>query len=83
MKLLYLIGAIIVFLLILILAMPQIGSVCTWYLINSNTNPTFVIFQSAGLGAVMGGLLVMFWKTPKKGAENEEEGNEEGSNSAV
>lgn len=72
MKLFYLIGAIIVFLLILILAMPQIGASCSWYLINGSSNPTFVLFQSAALGAVMGGLLILYWKAPKP-ADSEDE----------
>jgi uncharacterized integral membrane protein len=78
MKLLYLIGAIIVFLLILVLSLPQIGSTCVWYLINPNSNPAFVLFQAAGLGAIMGGFLVLFWKTPKKAEEDEDEGEESG-----
>ena len=69
MKKLYLIGSIIVFLLIIILSLPQIGSICDWELISMNTNPTFVLFQAAGLGAVLGGLLVLYWKTPKKPSE--------------
>lgn len=74
MRLLYLVGAIIVFLLILILALPQIGASCTWYLINATSNATFVIFQAAGLGTIMGGLLVLFWKMPK---ENEMDDDDE------
>ncbi len=73
MRTLYLLGAIIVFLLILILTLPQFGATCVWYLINPNTSPPFVLFQSAGLGAVMGGLLVLFWKTPKPKDEEDEE----------
>ena len=57
MKTLYLVGAIIVFLLILVLALPQFGATCVWYLINPNTMPPLVIFQAAGLGAVVGALI--------------------------
>ena len=80
MRLLYLIGSVIVFLLILTLALPQVGATCNWYLIKTNLNPTFVLFPAAGLGAVLGGLLVLRWKVPKEGSEMEddEEGGEEG-----
>ena len=77
MRKLYLIGAVIIFLLILTIALPQIGSTCVWYLISPNSNPTFVLFQVAGLGTVMGGLLVLLWKTPKEGAEDEDDDEEE------
>ncbi|MCK5607790.1 hypothetical protein KAR91_38260 [Candidatus Pacearchaeota archaeon] len=73
MKKIYLIGAIIVFLLILVLAMPQIGSTCVWYLINPNSNPTLVLFQTAGLGAIMGGFLVLFWKAGKEEASDDDD----------
>lgn len=78
MRLIYLIGAVVVFLLILIFAMPQIGSTCVWYLIPSNSNPTFVLFQATGLGAVLGGLLVLFWKNTdkKKGDEDGEDSDD-------
>lgn len=64
MKKFYLIGALVVFLMILVISFAQVGATCTWYLINS-TSPAFVVLlQTAGLGAVMGGLLVLFWKVP-------------------
>jgi len=72
MRLLYLIGAIIVFLLVLILALPQVGTTCIWYVIDSTSNPGLVLMQTAGLGAVLGGLLVLYWKSPKKGQEDED-----------
>ncbi|QQR83165.1 hypothetical protein IPJ72_05160 [Candidatus Peregrinibacteria bacterium] len=64
MKTFYLVGAILVFLMLLVLSLPQIGASCVWYLISTNSSPTFVLFQAAGLGAVIGGLLVLFWKEP-------------------
>ena len=76
MRLLYLIGAVIVFLLILVLALPQIGASCTWYLIAATSNATFVLFQAAALGTVMGGLLVLFWKMPKESEADDEDGED-------
>ena len=73
MKKLYLIGAIIVFLLILVLSLPQIGTSCGWYLIKSTSNPTFVLFQAAGLGGIMGGLLVLFWKEKGESVDDDED----------
>ena len=79
MRTLYLIGAIVFFLLILVLALPQFGATCVWYLINPNSSPPFVIVQASLLGAVMGGLLVLFWKAPKKkdGEDDDEDGEGE------
>lgn len=77
MKKLYIIGSAVVFLFILVLSLPQIGATCTWYApLGNNTLPTLVLFQAAGLGAVLGGLLVMLWKSRK---EDESGGGEEGS----
>lgn len=73
MKTFYLVGAIIVFLMLLILSLPQIGSTCVWYLIGTNSNPTFVLFQAAGLGGIIGGLLVLFWKAPNPNQANEDD----------
>lgn len=71
MKKLYLVGAIIVFLLVLIISFAQVGATCTWYLINPNSPAFLVLLQTAGLGAIMGGLLVLWWKMPKQGADAE------------
>ena len=68
MRNLYLIGSGIVFLLILIISFAQVGATCTWYLINSTTPAFLVLLQVAGLGAVLGGLLVLLWKLPKENA---------------
>lgn len=63
MRRLYLISAIVVGILILVIAFAQFGGTCTLYLIPSS--PVFLIFlQVAALGAVMGGLLILFWKAP-------------------
>lgn len=72
MKLFYLIGAVVVFLLILTLGLPQVGTTCAFYLISPSSNPALVIFQAAGLGATLGGLLVLYWKFPRD--EQDEEG---------
>jgi protein-S-isoprenylcysteine O-methyltransferase Ste14 len=65
MRLFYLISAIVIAVLILVISFAQIASTCTWSLIGANASPVFVLLQVAGLGAVMGGLLVLFWKAPK------------------
>ena len=73
MKKLYLVGMGIVLLFILILALPQIGTVGMWYPpVSANANPALVLFQAAGLGAIFGGLSVLFWKS--KGPHTDEEG---------
>ena len=72
MRLFYLISAILVATIILIIALPQVGATCTWYLIKTTANAVFVLLQMAALGAVMGGLLVLFWKAPKKSELDED-----------
>lgn len=75
----YLVSAIIVVILILIIAAAQFGATCVWYFIPTNANPVFVLLQVAGLGAVTGGFLVLWWKQPKEGGGNiddEDEGGE-------
>lgn len=76
MRLFYLIGAILVTVLILIISFAQVGATCVWYLINTNTPAFLVLLQTAGLGAIVGGLLVLFWKTPTP--VDDEEDLEEG-----
>ena len=57
----------IILLLLLILALPQIAATCSWYTpLGSSTSPTLVLFQAAGLGAVLGGLSVLYWKALKE-----------------
>lgn len=60
----YLVSAIVVGVLILIIAFAQLGASCTWYLFASSAPVFLVLLQVAALGAVTGGLLVLFWKTP-------------------
>jgi hypothetical protein len=68
MKKLYIIGASIVFLLILVLSLPQIAAKCIWYdPVPHTLLPTIVLFQAAGLGGVLGGLLVLLWKSRNEG----------------
>ncbi|MDH5597437.1 MAG: hypothetical protein OEY44_04985 [Candidatus Peregrinibacteria bacterium] len=69
----YLVSAVIVAVLILVISFAQLGSTCVWYLFDTNTAPVLVLLQTAGLGAIMGGLLVLFWKLPKEGSEAEDE----------
>lgn len=72
MKLIYILGSVLVFLLILTLALPQVGTTCAFYLIKTNSNPALVILQSALLGAVLGGLLVLYWKLPAQKTDDDE-----------
>lgn len=62
----YLISAIVIGVLLLVMAFAQLGASCTWYLFSSNSPAFLVLLQVAALGAVMGGLLVLFWKTPEE-----------------
>ena len=73
----YFFSAIVVGILILILAAAQFGATCVWYLIPTNANPVFVLIQVAGLGAILGGLLMAWWKMPRPGSESGD-GNEGG-----
>ncbi len=66
MKKFYLVGAIVIGVLILIAAFAQLGASCTWFLFPSNMPAFLVILQMSALGAVMGGLLILFWKTPEE-----------------
>lgn len=76
MKKFYLISSIIVFLLILILTLPQIGGSCQFYLpLNNSTSCTIALFQASGLGAVMGGFLILFWKAPEKKSDSDDGDN--------
>ena len=78
MRKLYLIGSIIVFLLILMLNLPQFGAMgCQWVLIRPQTMPAVVLFQATGLGIVLGGLMALFWKTPKEDEMGDEEGGDD------
>ena len=65
MRMFYLISAVVVTVLILVLAFAQVQSTCTWGLISTNASPVFVLLQTASLGGIVGGLLVLFWKFPK------------------
>jgi len=76
MKKFYIIGASVVFLFILIISLPQMGASCSWRAPLSPTLPTFVLLQVAGLGAILGGLLTMIWKSRKD--EGDSEGGEGG-----
>lgn len=73
MRKLYIVGAGITFLLILVISFAQVGATCSWYLIKPTTPAFLVLLQVAGLGAVLGGLLVVWWKQPKEGADENEE----------
>jgi len=63
MRLFYLISAIIVTVLVLVISFAQIASTCTWSLISGS--PVLILLQMSGLGAVIGGLLVLYWKYPQ------------------
>ncbi len=78
MKKLYIIGASIVFIFILILALPEIGSSCQFYGPLKRSGCTPALFQISGLGAVLGGLLILLWKAPpeKKDTDDEDDGED-------
>lgn len=62
----------IIFLFILILALPQIAATCSWYApFGTSTSPAMALFQAAGLGAIFGGLSVLYWKSLKEPVEDE------------
>lgn len=61
----YLVSSIVVGVLILIMAFAQLGASCTWYLFPSNAPAFLILLQTAALGAVVGGLLVLWWKSNK------------------
>jgi hypothetical protein len=72
MKKLYPVGMGIVFLFLLVLALPQIAATCSWITpLGSSTSPTLVLFQAAGLGAILGGLGVLYWKSLKEPEDDE------------
>lgn len=77
MRMFYLVSAIIVSVLILILSFAQVGATCVWYLIGSQSPPFLVLLQVALLGAVVGGLLILWWKQPKSGNEGGENADAE------
>jgi hypothetical protein len=65
-RLFYLVSAIVITVIILIIASAQFASTCTWSLINSTASPVLVLLGIAALGVIIGGLLVLLWKTPEK-----------------
>jgi protein-S-isoprenylcysteine O-methyltransferase Ste14 len=65
MKRFYLISAVCVGILILIIAAAQFGATCTWFLLPNTAKPVLVLLQTASLGAVVGGLLVLWWTFPE------------------
>ncbi|MBI5421741.1 hypothetical protein HZA44_01255 [Candidatus Peregrinibacteria bacterium] len=63
MKKMYLAGMAIIFLLILILSLPQLAATCSWISpLDTSAGAAFVLMQAAGLGAIFGGLAVLYWK---------------------
>lgn len=75
MKKILIAAAALVFVLILIISLPQLGGSCVFYGTLSKTQScTFALMQTAGLGGVLGGVLVLIWKVTKdKQAEKEAE----------
>ena len=77
MRMFYTISAVVVFLLILIMSLPQIGTTCSFYApLKSTSNPAFSLLQAALLGSIIGGVLVLLWKMPKE--EEDDDDNPEG-----
>lgn len=60
----YLVSAIIVGVLILVMSFAQIGATCSLYLFSSDSPVVLTFLQTAGVGAILGGLLVLYWKMP-------------------
>jgi hypothetical protein len=80
MKKLYLVGMGVILLIILILALPQIAATCSWYApLGASTSATLVLFQATGLGAIFGGLSVLYWKSLKEPPVDEDGGPEVGA----
>lgn len=71
----YLVSAIVVGILILIVSFAQVGASCSLYLFSNSTSVFLVFLQVAGLGAIFGGLLILFWKMPLP--NNDEDDTEE------
>jgi len=65
MRLLYLVSAILLSVMVLVVAFAQVGATCTWYLIAASSSPVAVLIQMTLIGMIIGGLLVLLWKTPK------------------
>ena len=64
MKKIYFFGIIIMVIMILILSLPQIGATCTWLPpIGGETLPMVALLQAAGLGAILGGVGMLYWKS--------------------
>lgn len=73
MRIFYLIGAIVVGVIVLVLSFAQYGSTCSWlFAFNPGTRPLFVLLQMTFLGMIVGGLLVLFWKSGEE-ANGEDE----------
>ena len=68
----YLVSSIVVGVMILVLAFAQLGASCQLILLPSDS--VFLTFiQVGGLGAIFGGLLMLFWKMPPPEIEDEED----------
>lgn len=69
MKKLYLTGTIVTLVLVLVAAFAQFGGTCTLYLFNTNSC-VIPFLQMAALGAIVGGLGIIYWRTPKENLED-------------
>ena len=68
----YFYGTIVVAVFILILSFAELGSSCSFTLLNSSS-VTLTLLQMAGMGAIFGGLAVLFWKMPPPEDDDTEE----------
>lgn len=73
MRMFYLISAIVISVLILIISFAQVGASCSWYLLKSSSPAYLVLLQMSALGAIVGGLLVFWWKSPRENVIEDEE----------
>ena len=67
MRLFYLVSAVVIAVLILVISFAQLGATCTWYIFSTSAPAFLILLQMSALGAVVGGLLVLFWKAPHEG----------------
>ncbi len=73
MKLFYLISAVVISVIILIISFAQFGATCSWYMLSPSSPPFIVLMQMSILGGIVGGLLVIWWKTPGSDEDNLDE----------
>ena len=69
----YFYSAVAVAVVILVMAFAELGSSCSFTLLDSSSYVTFTLLQMAGLGAIFGGLAISFWRMPPPSDDDETE----------